>query len=183
MSLEKEQSTIFLIKEYLRYEPLTGKLFWIKRVGRGGSTSIGKEAGTFNIKTCYITVTLFGKHYQAHVIAWIFIKGKFPMFEIDHKDRVRYHNWETNLREATSSQNKLNSNMNRRNTSGFKGVSWSRQNQTWMAFLAKKYLGQFVTKEEAFAAYTKAAQEKFGEEVGIDRDAESRRLDSVICGI
>lgn len=47
-----------------------------------------------------------------------------------------------------------------RNTSGYKGVSWSKHLKKWAAFLCvngkQKYLGGFNTPEEASEAYNKA---------------------------
>jgi hypothetical protein len=53
------------------------------------------------------------------------------------------------------------------NTSGFKGVSWSKERQKWQVQIqvGKKtiHLGRFSTPVEAHAAYVRASQKYFGQ--------------------
>jgi hypothetical protein len=83
--------------------------------------------------------------------------------EAEHKNCDTLDNQRVNLRAATKSQNAANRNKPKTNTSGFKGVSWSKRLNKWRA--AVKYnwkqihVGYFVSKEDAFAAYQKKAVE------------------------
>ncbi|MBN3757254.1 Fis family transcriptional regulator [Paraburkholderia sp. Tr-20389] len=85
----------------------------------------------------------------------------------DHKNGYRTDNRRENIRIATAGQNRSNSRLAANNTSGFKGVSWSKADKCWYAQIRiggkRKYLGGFKAPEEAHAAYCKAAQELNGE--------------------
>src|SRR6266852_7527020 len=56
----------------------------------------------------YIHINIDRKTYKGHRLAWLYIHGYMPDF-VDHKDNNGLHNWITNLREATRSQNGANS--------------------------------------------------------------------------
>jgi hypothetical protein len=87
--------------------------------------------------------------------------------EIDHIDGNRLNNQKSNLRFATSSQNKINRGARKDNQSGFKGVSWHKQRKKWAAriMIDKKYqhLGLFDTKIEAAKVYNQHALKHYGE--------------------
>lgn len=111
-------------------------------------------------------VIFFGRQYRMTHIIWVVHFGKWPTEEIDHIDHNQENNRLINLREATRSENMQNRRW--RNENG-KGVTY-RQDKTdypWQAQISvekqKIHLGFFSTKEEAAAAYTKAALEYHGE--------------------
>lgn len=83
----------------------------------------------------------------------------------DHKDRNGLNNLEENLRPATPTQNQQNRSLREDNTSGFKGVSPSRNK--WHVTICvngvRCFLGRFSSKEDAARAYDQAASEHFGE--------------------
>lgn len=54
-------------------------------------------------------------------MAWGFVHGEYPEFEIDHKDRNRGNNAIDNLRPATRSQQIQNRDFTAYNTSGAGG--------------------------------------------------------------
>jgi len=87
--------------------------------------------------------------------------------EVDHIDGDGLHNWRSNLRTATTAQNRHNSPAPVDNTSGFKGVSWNKRQKRWGAYITafgkRKHLGWFVNKEEAAQSRAKAEIEMFGE--------------------
>lgn len=88
-------------------------------------------------------------------------------FVVDHANRDRLDNRRENLRIASRSQNTANSIMSSRNTSGYKGVHFRKEQNRWRAFICvnKKgiSLGQYATAEEAAHAYNEAASKYFGE--------------------
>ena len=90
-------------------------------------------------------------------------KGK----ETDHIDRNALNNQRSNLRIVTHSQNQMNKGMSKNNTSGFKGVMWSKKSKKWQANIRKNnkklYLGLFKTKEEAYEAYVEACKKYHGD--------------------
>ena len=86
---------------------------------------------------------------------------------VDHINGNSLDNRRSNLRLATHQQNIHNQRRNSRNTSGYKGVSYARRMNKWLAKIKIngkcKSLGYYVTPEEAFAAYCAAAKEAFGD--------------------
>jgi hypothetical protein len=101
--------------------------------------------------------------------------------QIDHRNRNKNDNRRGNLRPASNGQNRANSKRNRNNSSGFKGVHLRTQvtrvskrkqrsdyvGPRWSAQInvdgRKLFLGDFMTPQEAHAAYTRAAREYFRE--------------------
>lgn len=87
--------------------------------------------------------------------------------DTDHIDHNRLNNQRDNRRVATRTQNIRNSSRRSDNTSGYRGVSWSKVSSKWLAFIwvDKKYhyLGLHVNILDAVRAYNAAAIEFFGE--------------------
>lgn len=87
--------------------------------------------------------------------------------EGDHFDGDTLNNRRLNLREATHSQNKMNTFKPSTNTSGYKGVTLNKNRGKWQAQIKiqgkYKYLGLFGKAEDAYAAYCRAATEHQGE--------------------
>lgn len=79
----------------------------------------------------------------------------------DHIDGNGLNNCRDNLRPATYMQNAHNRREYVNNSSGYKGVYWSKKMQKWAAKICangkQKHLGLFDTPEEAHAAYCEAA--------------------------
>ena len=87
--------------------------------------------------------------------------------QVDHRNENSLDNQKINLRSCSSSENMANRGINRRNTSGFKGVSLNKQSGKWEAYITKNRkqysLGLFKCKYEAAEAYKKAAVEMHGD--------------------
>jgi hypothetical protein len=107
-----------------------------------------------------IRVSVDNVAYPAHKLIWKMVTGQDPLVLIDHADRNFTNNRWTNLREATYSENNGNIRRPRHNTVGLKGVCKYRGK--FMAQCGGKYLGLFLTPEEAHAAYVAAAKLHFG---------------------
>jgi hypothetical protein len=84
---------------------------------------------------------------------------------VDHENRNKCDYRKKNLRICTHSDNHANTNVQKNNTSGFKGVY--RLGVKWCSQVRKDgknyYLGLFSTKIDAAKAYNKKALELFGE--------------------
>jgi hypothetical protein len=90
-----------------------------------------------------------------------------PRCCVDHKDGNGLNNQRSNLRCCTTSQNNRNSKIYRTNTSGFRGVVWSKKMNRWVAQIRvggkSFYLGSYCTKNEAARVYDAKAKEVAGE--------------------
>jgi hypothetical protein len=86
---------------------------------------------------------------------------------VDHINGDTLDNRRCNLRIVDTSQNMINSKMRRNNTSGYKGVGFSKLDNKWFAYISvdKKRigLGRFKDKGDAIAARQKAEKEIYGE--------------------
>src|SRR6185369_10895033 len=95
----------------------------------------------------YWRIFIYGKAYLGHRLVWLYVYGEWPRGDIDHVNRTRSDNRLCNLRVATRSQNL--GNMGRRpvNTSGYKGVTWHKRAEKWLAQISVNrkniYLGLF----------------------------------------
>lgn len=86
---------------------------------------------------------------------------------VDHRSGNSLDDRRSNLRSATSTQNNQNARRRKDNTSGIKGVHFSRQMKRWQSYVGvggrQKFLGQFSTKEEAVEAVTVARAKLHGD--------------------
>lgn len=132
------------LKELLDYDPLTGVFVW--KVQASNNVKIGDIAGC-NHSEGYRAITIAGKIYKAHRLAWLYVYGYLPEPQIDHKDQVRHHNFIENLREVSQSCNLRNTGNYQHNTSGVKGVCWHKRVKKWRACLRVndkiKHLGYY----------------------------------------
>lgn len=152
------------LKEFLQYDAETGIFTWLKRTSN--RVKIGAVAGT---KHCagYVSISLNGKLYLAHRLAWLYTHGELPKHEIDHINGKRNDNRILNLRQATHKQNLYNTGMFSHNSSGIRGVFQRKDTGKWQAQTKEngrhKSLGCYKTAELAAAAYQDYAQRTFGE--------------------
>jgi len=84
----------------------------------------------------------------------------------DHINGNTLDNRKENLRICTSAENQYNRGPQKNNTSGYKGVSWNKQDKKWRAavkhFGKQIYLGSYNNKEEAAKAYDAKIKELHG---------------------
>ena len=121
------------LRKLVRYSPVVG--VFEKLIGQGTKRSPKRWIllGSSNSDTGYIYLSIMGKRYPAHRLAWLYVHGEFPEADIDHIDGDKTNNAISNLRKATRAQNAANSQTGKRNTSGIKGVSWSKTAKKWVA--------------------------------------------------
>jgi hypothetical protein len=152
------------LREVLNYDPDTG--VFTRLVASGSRGIAGNPAGWRNTHG-HTRISVDGRDYYAHRLAWLWMTREWPPEQIDHINGDPTDNRWKNLRPATPSQNLGNSRHRRNNTSGFKGVYWHRPTGEWRARIMINrrniHLGLFDTPEAAHAAYLTAAQKHFGE--------------------
>lgn len=150
------------VLELLAYDPVTGGFTW--RVSKGGWIIAGREAGSTDSHG-HRQITIDGRAYLAHRLAWLIVHGVWPELDVDHRNGRGSDNKFRNLRSATRSLNGANAKLRHDNSSGFKGVS--KHGRRWRAQIQvnkkKLLLGIFDTPEEAHQAYMDYAQTHFGE--------------------
>lgn len=161
------------LREALTYNPETGVLTWLERPlehfssasrrkyfnTRCAGRAAGVSLGYLNIRVTFGRMRCI---LQGHRVAWAISVGAWPTAQVDHIDGDPRNNLLSNLREATSSEQPQNLKLDKRNTSGFRGVSWHKKRGKWQAAIGaagrRHHLGFFSTPELAAAAYLAAKQ-------------------------
>lgn len=171
-----------LLRQLLRYEPDTGRLFWHRRPvdmfpdARAwkiwNTRYAGKEAFTAH-SSGYRNGRIFDKGHRAHRVIWAIVHGESPAMEIDHIDGDRTNNRIDNLRHINGAENQRNKGINKNNTSGVLGVCRDTSRNKWLARIwangREVTLGRFDELEEAVSA-RKVAIEKYGYHPNHGRD-------------
>ncbi len=147
------------LKELLHYDPETGVFTWLVRTST--CIRVGDIAG-YRDGDGYLRIGICGGQYRAHRLAWLYMTGKWPIDQIDHKNAVKNDNRWKNLREATCAINNQNKRKAlRNNRTGFLGVS--RNGKGFIAQIKinekRRNLGTYPTPELAHEAYLKAKRE------------------------
>ena len=146
-----------IFKKYLSYDPDTGVFTRLKSVG---NQPIGSVAGN---KTShgYVRISVEGRLWRAHRLAWLFFYEVWPTDQIDHINGVRTDNRIVNLREVNNRENQSNTDKTRSGIPA--GVHWDKSRGKWFSQAltkdGKKALGRYDDMEEAHAAYLKAIAE------------------------
>lgn len=101
-----------------------------------------------------------GKVGMHQIVIGPVVDARKPM--PDHRNRLRMDNRRSNLRFVTHRENVLNSTMRADNTSGIKGVSYSKHDDRWVAQVGTAKQKRFTTKDEAHLARVLALIAEFG---------------------
>lgn len=147
------------LKEVVHYNENTGEMLWIKPTS--ARVKIGDKVGNNDGKG-YLQTCIDGRRYRVHRLVWLWVYGVFPTYHIDHIDRDRTNNKLSNLRDLPQALNNQNIGVTRANTSGFLGVSWSKEMRKWEARISinnkTRVIGYFDKPENASNAYRLAKQ-------------------------
>lgn len=148
-------------RQLVSYDPETGAISW--RVKVASHTKVGAAVSTQRYDG-YRLIRIRNVLYRQHRLAWLLTYGRWPEGDIDHINGDRSDNRLCNLREATRSQNLMNT-VRRKNKTGFKGVSYHSLSGRYSAavYVNKKKvsLGYYRTAEEAYEAYCVAAEKHY----------------------
>jgi len=151
------------------FEYKDGALYWKERPRSDFKSDLtwkqwnpkhaGKRAGCWSGH--YATVAINRVHQPLARVIFLWHHGYLPEI-VDHADCNPMNNHVSNLRAATKAENQRNSGMFAHNTSGVKGVVWSKACQKWIARIKvmgqTKHLGTFKSKELA-AEFVQLARE------------------------
>lgn len=179
------------LRQLLRYEPETGKLYWLERPvemfedstfrHRTGKIAVrsaqwacdlwntrfaGQEAFTAKAKSGAYHGKLFGALHYAHRVIWALHTDAWPTDDIDHINGNRADNRIENLRDVTHTENMRNQKVYRSSVSGHHGVAPLRRRPgTWQAYITinkkRQHIGYFRNLQDAIAA-RKAAEADCG---------------------
>lgn len=151
------------LREQIFYDAATGD--FIRLVGSARFPP-GSVAGYVDPSHGYVRLSVCGREYYGHRLAWLWVTGAWPESRIDHRNNDRADNRWSNLRAATVHQNNQNRGASADRDPGMKGVTFHRGAGKWMAQIAahgvKEYLGLHDTPEEARAAYVEASKRLHG---------------------
>lgn len=152
------------LNELFVCDPYAGLLTW--KINKSGWAKEGDSAGTIKRDGSF-SVMIDRRRYAVHRIIWKFANGTDPIGVIDHIDGNPSNNKIENLREASLSQNASNTILMKRNTSGFKGVSFYKRTGKYQAQIVTKgkltHLGYFDTAESASIEVEKKRIELHGD--------------------
>lgn len=156
--------TLERLKTLFVYATETGQF---TRLVARGQYPAGSIAGCISKADGYVRIRVDDRTYSAHRLAYFYMLGEWPIFEMDHKNgNCADNRWE-NLRAATSAENGANRRLRSDNTSGVKGVRFHAQSGKWRAeiTLSKKrlHLGLFPTLEAADTAIRSVREKAHGE--------------------
>lgn len=147
------------ISDYVHYDQATGQFEFSGIRDYKGATFM-------HVAPDRVTIHLCGGNYQAAHIAVLCMTGAWPKGEIAYADKDPKNLKWSNLIDVTRSQQNAGHGLSKRNTSGFKGVSWDRTHRKWFAKITHKrrqiYLGLFDSAERAHDAYCAAGVKLFG---------------------
>lgn len=115
----------------LDYNPETGEFRWKNPLTN--RVKCGDLAGTFDLYG-YKLIGIKGYQYKAHRLAWFYVTGKWPDSEIDHINGIKDDNRLCNLRLSGKNGNRQNVGITLNNTSGEKGVSFTKIFKKWRAY-------------------------------------------------
>jgi hypothetical protein len=166
------------VKKRFCYNSVTGTVFYRRRDVSVNASARDKQwnarfafkpAGYVNNGYIRCSWRENGKTFSlyAHQIAFILMRGYLPEV-IDHIDVNPLNNAFDNLRAASQQTNPMNCKKRSINSTGLKGVSWSKSNNCWRMDIRDRgvrYHSYHATETDAFAAY-KLMSEKLHKEWG-----------------
>lgn len=178
----KNPPSVETLARVLRYDPETGRLFWLPRTpdmftatktrtkehmaAWWNSKYAGRDAITSDNGQGYRRSRVLGFDLLAHRVAWALVHGHWPDHPIDHINGYRNDNRACNLRAATAQTNQWNKRPSSASKSGLKGAHDNGKGK-WRSSIfkggVKHNLGTFDNSADAAKAYAAKAAQMFGE--------------------
>lgn len=154
-----------MLRQLLRYEPETGRLFWLHRPDarqEWNTRYAGKEAMTAVCKG-YRTGHVNGVSHRAHRVIWALVHGEWPQGLVDHVNGQTDDNRLNNLRVVDHAGNSRNRKLGKNNRSGVIGVFLHRPSGKWRAQIRHNRrllsLGDFESIDDAKRARLEAEKQ------------------------
>lgn len=144
------------LKSLFTYNPDDGVFTRIKT--QSNRSKVEKTVGWVT-EHGYIRCSVDYKKYFLHRLAFLYMNGYFPEYQIDHKNGIKKDNRWVNLRHVSRKCNMQNTKTFITNKSGFTGVYYSKRDKTWWSQARvddrKVFLGNHDTAlDAALARYT-----------------------------
>jgi len=137
------------------YQALHAKFIYDPLTGQFSRRDTGKLVGYIH-KSGYVKITLCGKEYRAHRLAFLYVEGRTPE-HIDHVNTNKADNRWCNIRECTHAENMQNQKVGSNNESGYRGVRYYARLGKFVARIRTngklRHIGYFDTLEQAVEAY------------------------------
>lgn len=161
-----------LLKKLVNYNPETG---YFVRIAK-----LNKEHNVFSCEPFvpqsitpygYYQINILGRPYTLHRLIFLYMTGRFPTADVDHKNGNRLDNRWNNLREVTRQENLKNIGLRSTNTTGHIGVHLRTDTNKFHAYINHKgikySLGDYSKIQDAIRARLKAEKQfKFHENHG-----------------
>jgi len=151
------------LKTIIKYNETTGEFWWLEPK-RGRKLDV--PAGSVNHKG-YRTISIDGKNYLAHRLAYFYMMGEWPSEYIDHIDGDPHNNKWENLRPVSAQQNAWNKKRKYNSYTGIKGVKKNEWNDTWEVQIwlndTNHQEGPFYSYQAACKRYDELALKQRGE--------------------
>lgn len=168
---DRELPSPTLLRQFLDYDPSTGKLVWRERLPGHFADGVysavrcckswnrvnaGNQAFTHIMGIGYAQGSVNGRLLLAHRVIWAIETGEWPQGDIDHINGDRSDNRWANLRDVPHAINLRNASGKSSNASGATGVSYRADRGKWRARVMvdgrERSLGSFDSFEAAVAA-------------------------------
>lgn len=150
------------LKDNLKYNKDSG--VFIRKKSNTNRVNIGDIAGTLS-NNGYISITINGRRYQAHQLAWLYEYGVFPDKCIDHINRVKTDNRFCNLRNIDRWKNNVNKDLQKNNKTGYVGVNFIQKSNKYHARIKihnkNIHLGYFDKIDDAITVRKRAEKKYF----------------------
>lgn len=145
------------VRELFHYHPETG--IFIRKVKTCAQVEVGGIAGSL-AKDGYLRIKVDGYSYKASRLAWLYVTGGWPVFQVDHKDGDKANDRFLNLRDVRQQVNIQNQRAPRRHKRISRLMGVTKREGRWVARIdvggTRKHLGAFATEQAAHEVYLEA---------------------------